>query len=834
MRKILFLGLLLGLLFPTLVQAANPATDAICPERFSIVVNASTVKIPVCRNMALNQVNNQVTRAIIMIHGRERNAVSYYDTLVSNTQYVGHEDSTLLIAPQFLEEVDIAAFNLPSDMLFWEDYSSEGSDGAFSISTANHPRPVNASSYTFIDTILTRITNGTFPNLQDVVIAGHSAGGQFLQRYAAINPKHQTLINQGLNVKYISSNPSSYMYLSNERHIEGTLDTFAVPDATGCSGYNHYGWGLDDLVDYPYVAAIGAQTIFNQFPQRRVIYLSGELDTEVDNSWGCGAFMQGENRYERSRIFFNHLGDVYGNNIYTNHTYALVPNVGHTQEGVFSSVCGLKYLFDIGADVQCSTQAPVCPVSFTADASTRSLIESVALAQRCPNGGTVNLAVNHSYILSKIHNTDSYGNNALPRIEKPTVINGNTATLERQSASLFRFFKVQAGASLTLNDITLKKGQSAVNQDAGAIYNFGNLTINETHFIQNFSGLDAGAIRSRTGNLWVSESYFGGNRSARDGGAIRHDDGNSRITRSYFSDNRASQNGGAIRQSGGTLYLDETLFYGNQALGSGDGGAIHLFGLGIPLLVSNSTFESNIAAGEGGAINISQGVLTLVNSTFRQNNSATDGGAVRNYQGTAYIINTTMVDNVANRGRAVYASTATYYIHNSIFNNAGGNDCGKSSSTFHASNNLVDDASCGTGFTQSANMGLGSFGDYGGYTHILSLTANSIAVDAGNNSYLNEATLGTDYTGDGDTNDSLTLDQRLSPRVVNSLVDIGAFEFIFDYDVNHDGIISPSDIIFIVNRFNLPIEPSSLRADVNWDGTINSTDAVLVREHLGE
>ena len=55
----------------------------------------------------------------------------------------------------------------------------------------SHPE---ISSFDFMDEIVRRLADKkTFPNLASVVIAGHSAGGQFANRYSMANKIHGTL-----------------------------------------------------------------------------------------------------------------------------------------------------------------------------------------------------------------------------------------------------------------------------------------------------------------------------------------------------------------------------------------------------------------------------------------------------------------------------------------------------------------------------------------------------------------------------------------------------------------------------------------------------------------
>jgi pimeloyl-ACP methyl ester carboxylesterase len=90
-----------------------------------------------------------------------------------------------------------------------------------------------------------------FPNLHSVVLAGHSAGGQFVQRYATANTER-------LPTLYIVANPSSYLYMDKQRWTASSPE-FAVPspqEQSICPLYNHYKYGLEGLNIYMQVAGV--------------------------------------------------------------------------------------------------------------------------------------------------------------------------------------------------------------------------------------------------------------------------------------------------------------------------------------------------------------------------------------------------------------------------------------------------------------------------------------------------------------------------------------------------------------------------------------------------
>src|SRR5439155_17668182 len=71
------------------------------------------------------------------------------------------------------------------------------------------------TSFDFADEILRKLADRqTFPNLKAIVVAGHSAGGQFVTRYEMANQLHDKL---GVPITYVVANPSSYAYLDAQR-----------------------------------------------------------------------------------------------------------------------------------------------------------------------------------------------------------------------------------------------------------------------------------------------------------------------------------------------------------------------------------------------------------------------------------------------------------------------------------------------------------------------------------------------------------------------------------------------------------------------------------------
>jgi hypothetical protein len=317
--------------------------DRVCPNRLPLSVG--DLNIPYCSNKSLEQIDTTVKHAVIVLHGNGRNATGYYQYVVDAANKAGKLNETLIVTPHFLIEADVNQRNPGNDVPFWTIDSWKGGD--LSLSTNQNPRSAQVGSFQVVDIIAAKLTDpNMFPNLNRLTFVGHSAGGQFVNRYAASRP-------EGLPTQYVVANPSSYLYMDQQRRVEGTLDQFAVPDAStqsSCPTFNQYKYGLEEL--NPYMDAVGIDRIRSQYAQHQVIYLLGEADNDPTPDEGdeldqnCPAMLQGSQRLERGTIYFNYLNHFYGALVIQGkHTVVTVPGVGHSAQGMFTSPQGVTAIF---------------------------------------------------------------------------------------------------------------------------------------------------------------------------------------------------------------------------------------------------------------------------------------------------------------------------------------------------------------------------------------------------------------------------------------------------------------------------------------------------------
>ncbi|HLK68191.1 MAG TPA: alpha/beta fold hydrolase [Bryobacteraceae bacterium] len=315
--------LLLAAFLPAFAAPCATATPD-CTEWVGL--GAKGARSLVYRTYALDKRNESITRAVIMVHGAGRDADNYFRTALAAAFLGGALDDTVVISPRFASnDGRTCRDTLASDEINWSCSGDSWRSGGLSLGGDG------LNSYNLMDEILRKLARkGTFPNLKSIVVAGHSAGGQFVTRYEMANQVHDAL---GVPVTYVVSNPSSYAYLDPIRPAE--------PDKTKCPNFDRWPYGLQARTGY--TARLSDDLLKKQLAARPVVYLLGELDTlplaGFDSS--CSAMAQGPSRLARGQAFASYIEKKYG----AQHKVAVVPMCGHNARCMFTADPALAVLF---------------------------------------------------------------------------------------------------------------------------------------------------------------------------------------------------------------------------------------------------------------------------------------------------------------------------------------------------------------------------------------------------------------------------------------------------------------------------------------------------------
>ena len=351
LRTALFFVLCLGVCSTHAAPCVSPPSA--CVEW--LTVGGGPERVMTFRSHPLDARNDGLTQALIVIHGQGRDGDNYYRHALAAGFLAGSLDKVLIIAPRFSSnEGRTCRDTLAQNEINWVCAGpASWRSGGGSVSRDG------ISSFDVVDEILQRLARReVFPNLKAVVLAGHSAGGQYVSRYEFANDIHEKL---PFRLTYVVSNPSSYTYPISLRPTESAMvsrypagafgyaptGTKPAPpfvefaDAQGCTNYNAWPYGLERRVGR--TANVAEDELKRRLVQRPVTYLLGELDIlplyGFDGS--CAAMAQGPTRLGRGLAFAKYVTETLG----AGHRVILVPACGHNARCMFGSEAALPVLF---------------------------------------------------------------------------------------------------------------------------------------------------------------------------------------------------------------------------------------------------------------------------------------------------------------------------------------------------------------------------------------------------------------------------------------------------------------------------------------------------------
>ncbi|WFC94055.1 hypothetical protein MBRA1_000683 [Malassezia brasiliensis] len=190
-----------------------------------------------------------------------------------------------------------------------------------------------------LDAYVDYFTNKTrFPNMEVMVIAGFSMGGQAVNRYVTFRPdtEKDSMIN------YWISSPASLVYLNDSRPMS----------TNNCSDFNDYKYGLDGTLP-AYVNRTAEQNtpdiIRQRYLSRKVYYFVGTEDSNSGDT-SCAAKAQGNDHVDRMDNWIADVLPYLPNNpnpgqIPPTVAYAKLEGVPHLASGVIMSSAGMQTLF---------------------------------------------------------------------------------------------------------------------------------------------------------------------------------------------------------------------------------------------------------------------------------------------------------------------------------------------------------------------------------------------------------------------------------------------------------------------------------------------------------
>jgi pimeloyl-ACP methyl ester carboxylesterase len=288
------------------------------------------------RTYSLDAVNPAITRALIIVHGTSRDPDNYFRHGLAAEFLANALEDTALIVPRIASADGNCHDKLAENEVAYPCNGDSWRAGGAA------PKNKNLTSFDFMDEILRKLAlKKAFPNLKTIVIAGHSAGGQFVHRYEMSNTVHESL---AVPVTYVVANPSSYAYPDAARPIvTGEKITFGpFRDGRNCTTYNLWPYGFEKRAG-GYSAKLTDDQLKKQLISRPVTYMVGEIDVlplgGFDSS--CPAMAQGLTRRARGEAFDKMVNEKLGGHS----PLRVIPECGHNARCMFTSEDALPVLF---------------------------------------------------------------------------------------------------------------------------------------------------------------------------------------------------------------------------------------------------------------------------------------------------------------------------------------------------------------------------------------------------------------------------------------------------------------------------------------------------------
>jgi hypothetical protein len=334
----------------TALAPPAPCTRATADCTEWVTLGGGPARSMIYRSHPLNVRNDGIHRAFIMVHGTNRNADHYFATATAAAFLAGVEDDTLVIAPHFVSSERNCMDPLAPNEVSWSCGGDSWRSGGTSSSNPT------LTSFDFIDQILRELANKqTFPNMHAIVVAGHSAGGQFVTRYEMANKVHDTL---GVPVSYVVANPSSYAWPDATRplsagdatpeaaakgwdqqkvapHTDFTYGPFdPTAGARPAPSFDKWPFGLEDRTT-GYTKGTSDAQLIKQLVARPTTYLLSQVDTlplgGFDGS--ANAMAQGATRRARGEAFVKYVNEHLG----AKHQVIVVEECGHNDRCVYTT-----------------------------------------------------------------------------------------------------------------------------------------------------------------------------------------------------------------------------------------------------------------------------------------------------------------------------------------------------------------------------------------------------------------------------------------------------------------------------------------------------------------
>jgi len=642
--------------------------------------------------------------------------------------------------------------------------------------------------------------------------------------------------------------------------LPGT-NPYQTPYIVGFTIRNGRGWLINETVGSSIVQKRVGGGIY--IKQSNPIFTANIIvDNEADDEGGGSyAFLSGPNWggvvtedeiNPGGNVFLRNMADI-GKDMYI--------NASHTRDEIQAENCQFEVFCSADTTLSTYWATTTNPVKYQGSSGTREAINADLYVSTNGNNisntglspespfKSVNYALSLAYgteenpitihVASGIYSADFTGESFPLQLVDWITLKGDgieNTVIDAGASALFptRIITCDAVHGVSIQDITLLNGYvtNSKNLNGGgiAILN-SDVDLSSVAINNSFSAGDGAGLyvfNSSVSGDMLSLEY---NQATGSGGGVSSESSQISVSNSILSHNFSSKHGGGLYQNAGQLSLENNVIQNNNANSiQMRGGGISLISIVDPILLDN-IIASNSGYNGGGISMQNCSAIAFKNNKITNNVATNWGGGIYHITSTGNLHNNLIANNTASqRGGALYSNSSINIINSTIANNRAFSQGGAiyaigSNSAYTNTilwNNsapignelyLYDNSTPSFQFCDVAG-GSSAFGTSAGvvYSGVYAdnINANPLFNSPTTSYGVSYDALLADWglqlsspcvnTGNPDTDISeYPFDINGSPRIISTVIDIGAYEtddqLVAQIDVNPSDLLDFGDIV---------------------------------------
>lgn len=274
-------------------------------------------------------------RAVIAWPGKWRDSWRFINML-ENAYRVGAKypelcmpprEEVFMISPLFMNELDRVAMHSREALYKSSQWSAGG--------TVREPKEGKGlSSFEVMDQFIDMLFDKSqFPNIEKIVIVGHSMGAQAALHYSILRKYNE---QQDCSMRFWIGDPGSYTFFDSERSNS----------TAHCKSYNNWPYGISRHTIPKYArhrAGHRGKTLIEGFRRRKIDFALA-LNDNGPGVKNCQARAQGPNRLARATDFIIRQGES-SEGWPKDHTVNFVPGFSHQDYPMMSELRNLHSIF---------------------------------------------------------------------------------------------------------------------------------------------------------------------------------------------------------------------------------------------------------------------------------------------------------------------------------------------------------------------------------------------------------------------------------------------------------------------------------------------------------